>query len=221
MPSRKTPLITQEIYHVFNRGFNKKPIFLTPNDYIRAIKTIRYYQYLNPPIKFSYLNIQTLKRQKHILNQLIQTSIDILAYCFMPNHFHFIIKQTHDHGILKSISKFSNSYSKYFNIIHKKQGPVLQGRFKTVRIKSNEQLLHLSRYIHLNPFISSIVKDINKIEAYTYSSLKEYLSSNSLNICSTNEILSQFKTKKSYLNFIQDNADYQKQLHAIKRIMLE
>lgn len=221
MPSRKIPLITQEIYHVFNRGFNKKPIFFSENDYVRAIKTIQYYQYLTPPIKFSYLNIQTPKRQKKILQQLVQTSVDILAYCFMPNHFHFLIKQTKDNGILHSISKFSNSYSKYFNTIYEKRGPVLEGRFKAVRVTANEQLLHLSRYIHLNPFTSSIIKNINKIQDYPYSSIKEYLSSSRYNLCTTDEVLRQFKTKKAYLEFIQNQADYQKQLHAIKNIMLE
>lgn len=216
MPIRKIPLITEEYYHVYNRGFNHQKIFYSSNDYDRAYKTIQYYQYLTPPIKFSYLNIQTPKQQKAILNQLLQTSINILAYCFMPNHFHFLIKQEKDSGILNSISKFSLSYSKYFNLIHEKQGPVFEGRFKAIRIVSNEQLLHLSRYIHLNSYTASIVKDLNKIRDYPFSSLKEYLSPHSFNLCSTDFILSQFKSPQDYLNFNVDHADYQRQFHLIK-----
>jgi len=221
MPIRKTPLVNQEYYHIYNRGFNHQKIFYSSNDYNRAYKTIQYYQYLTPPIKFSYLNIQTPKQQKTILSQLLQTSINVLAYCFMPNHFHFLIKQEKDNGILNSISKFSNSYSHYFNTINEKQGPVFEGRFKAVSIVSNEQLLHLSRYIHLNPYTASIIKDLNKIKDYPYSSLKEYLSPHSFNLCSTDFILSQFKSPQDYLNFNLDQADYQKQLQAIKKLTLE
>jgi len=216
MPIRKIPLITEEYYHIYNRGFNHQKIFYSSNDYDRAYKTIQYYQYLTTPIKFSYLYIQTPKRQKQIFDQLVQTSIDILAFCFMPNHFHFLVKQVKDKGVHLSISKFSLSYSKYFNLIHEKKGPVFEDRFKAIRIVSNEQLLHLSRYIHLNPYTASIIKDINQLPNYPYSSLKEYLSPHSFNLCSTDFILSQFKSKQEYLNFNLDHADYQKQLHLIK-----
>ncbi|MEA3355292.1 MAG: transposase [Patescibacteria group bacterium] len=221
MPVRKIPLVTNEYYHIFNRGFNKQKIFISPSDYQRVFKTIQYYHFLTPPIKFSYLNIQPLKRQNEILNQLVQTSIDILAFCFMPNHFHFLVKQIKDGGILNSISKFSLSYSKYFNTFHEKNGPVFEGRFKAIRVSSNEQLLHLSRYIHLNPYTASIVKNINQIQNYPYSSLKEYLHPQRFNLSQTSQILKQFKSPQDYLKFIKDHADYQKQLHLIKEISVD
>ncbi|MFH2061980.1 MAG: transposase [Candidatus Beckwithbacteria bacterium] len=221
MPTRKIPLITDEYYHVYNRGFNKNLIFQSPGDYSRAFKTIQYYQFITPSIKFSYLNSRPLEQQKSILGQLVQTTIDILSFCFMPNHFHFLIKQNKDNGILNSIGKFSTSYANYFNILHEKNGPVFEGRFKAVRVSSNEQLLHLSRYIHLNPYTASIVKDINQLQNYPYSSLKEYLHPKRFNLAQTNEILSQFKSPQNYLNFNLDHADYQKQLHLIKEISVD
>ncbi|MFC1627391.1 transposase, partial [Patescibacteria group bacterium] len=130
MPSRKIPLVNQEYYHVFNRGFNKKVIFKNEKDYHRAIETIQYYQFITPSFKFSYLNRITPKQKKKLLDQLVNTQVSILAYCLMPNHFHFLIKQEKNNGILNTISKFSNSYSKYFNTIHEKAGPVFEGRFK-------------------------------------------------------------------------------------------
>ena len=221
MPSRKVPLITDEIYHVYNRGLNKKTIFSSVSDYSKAFETIQYYQYLTPPVKFSYLNIQPPNQRKHILNQLVQTSIEILAFCFMPNHFHFIIKQIKKDGIRQSISKFSNSYAHYSNTIHEKKGPVFEGRFKAIRVSNNEQLLHLSRYIHLNPYTASIIKNLNEIHKYPYSSLKEYLSPKSFNLTSTKLILDQFKSPQDYLNFNLNHADHQKQLHFIKKLTLE
>ena len=218
MPSRKIPLITNEYYHIYNRGFNKQKIFLSPHDYQRAFEAIRYYHFLTPPFKFSYLNKITLNQKKKLLDQLISTQIDILAFCFMPNHFHFLVKQIKDNGILNSISKFSNSYSKYFNLIHEKKGPVFEGRFQAVRITNNEQLLHLSRYIHLNPYTASIVKNIPDLKKFPYSSLKEYLHPHRFNLSQTDEILNQFKNKQEYLSFVNDHADYQKQLHLIKKL---
>lgn len=221
MPIRKIPLVTDEYYHIYNRGFNKQRIFLSSYDYQRAFEVIRYYHFLTPPIKFSYLNLQTQKRQKQILSQLVQTQIDILAFCFMPNHFHFLVKQIKNEGILTSISKFSNSYSRYFNLIHKRKGPVFEGRFQAVRVTNNEQLLHLSRYIHLNPYTASIVNSIRDLQRYPYSSLKEYLHPHRFNLSQTAEILSQFESEKDYLNFINDNADYQKQLHIVKGLSID
>ncbi len=139
----------------------------------------------------------------------------------MPNHFHLLIKQIKDNGILNSLSAFSNSYSKYFNLKHEQEGPVFQGRFQAVRIITNEQFLHVNRYIHLNPYTSSLIKSTKELLNYPYSSLKEYLNPNQKNICETATILDEFKSSLNYQNFILDNADYQKQLHQIKSLLLE
>lgn len=69
----------------------------------------------------------------------------------MPNHFHLLIKQTEQNGISEFVGKFSNSYTKYYNTKHNRVGALLQGQLKAVLIESGEQLIHVSRYIHLNP----------------------------------------------------------------------
>ena len=138
----------------------------------------------------------------------------------MPNHFHLLVKQIKDNNILSSLSSFSNSYSKYFNLKHEQEGPVFQGRFQAVRIITNEQFLHVNRYIHLNPYTSSIIKSIKELNDYPYSSLKEYLHPSQTNICETATILDEFKSRLDYQNFILDQADYQKQLHQIKSLTL-
>lgn len=90
----------------------------------------------------------------------------------MPNHFHLLLQQIRDGGITEFISKLTNSYTRYFNIRNKRIGPLFQGEFKAVHVETDEQLIHLSRYIHLNPIVSYITK---KLESYQWFSYLEYL----------------------------------------------
>ncbi|KKU88207.1 MAG: hypothetical protein UY17_C0001G0020, partial [Candidatus Beckwithbacteria bacterium GW2011_GWC2_47_9] len=96
-------------------------------------------------------------------------------------------------------------------------GPLFQGKFKAVLITSNEQLLHVSRYIHLNPYSSGIVKTIEELKAYSYSSLAKLSTSK----VESRLILDQFKNVAGYYQFVFDNADYQKNLENIKHQILE
>ncbi len=221
MPQRKVPLITGEYYHIYNRGFRKRKIFLSSANYGRAYQTLQYYQLSEPPFKFSHFQLRSLKRQQEILVQLDHTSIEVIAFCFMPNHFHILIKQLENNGINHYISKFSLSYAKYFNTLHEKSGPVFEGRFKAVLVNTNEQLLHLSRYIHLNPYTASIAKTINELKYYPYSSLKEYLHSYRFILSQPQSILDQFESPEDYLKFVTNHADYQKDLHQIKNLTLD
>ena len=76
--------------------------------------------------------------------------MEIICYCLMPNHLHLLLRQLMDGGISKFMSNFANSYTRYFNTKSKRKGPVFEGKFKAKRIETDEQLLHLSRHIHLN-----------------------------------------------------------------------
>ena len=130
----------------------------------------------------------------------------------MPNHFHLLIKQLKDSGITEFMTKLSLSYTKYYNIKYSRVGPLLQGQFKAVTVESDEQLIHLSRYIHLNPLASFLIKDIAK---YEWSSYREYL--NNLNgICTKQEILSFFESLQKYKHFVLDQTEYAQSLELIK-----
>ena len=100
-------------------------------------------------------------------------------------------------------------------------GHLFQGQFKAVKIDSEEQLLHISRYIHLNPYSSAVVKDLNALQKYEWSSLPEYLNKVLFCLCSKKNIIGNFKNKESYKKFVLDNADYQKELENIKHLTLE
>ncbi len=136
----------------------------------------------------------------------------------MPNHFHFLLKQLKEGGITEFLSKLCNSYTKYFNTKYKRVGPLLQGEFKAVLVESDEQLLHLSRYIHLNPLVSYIVKNL---DLYEWSSYEEYINSKSKGVCVKENVLSFFKSPASYKQFVLDQAEYGEKLELIKHQLHE
>ena len=115
------------------------------------------------------------------------------------------------------MSQLSNSYTKYFNIRYKRVGPLLQGAFKAVRIESQEQLIHVSRYIHLNPVVSGLTK---KPEDYLWSSYLEYTQTNNL-FCIPFEILNLFSSREKYTQFVEDQIDYGTTLEFIKHHLVD
>ena len=139
----------------------------------------------------------------------------------MQNHFHFLLKQNVENGISLFLAQFQNSYTRYFNTKNRRQGHLLQGQFKAVRIEDDDQLLHVHRYIHLNPYVSYVVKDIKELEEYKYSSFPEYLNREKNEICDKPIILSHFPTIKQYKKIITDQADYQRELGQIKHLVME
>lgn len=224
MPGRKVILANGEIYHVLNRGVASQPIFLNKRDYQRTFATFSYYQYKNPPLKYSLFIVQSKEKQLKILNRLRENKkllVEMIAFCLMPNHFHFLLKQNITGGIAKFISNFTNSYTRYFNTKNERNGPLLQGKFKAVHIETDEQLLHVARYIHLNPYTSYVLKNINCLEYYPYSSFPEYLGKIPEKICNKEYILSHFKNTEDYKKFIFNQADYQRRLGDIKHIILD
>lgn len=224
MPGRKVPLVNNEIYHILNKGISLQPTFLIKRDYHRALQTIFYYQNQKPPVKYSRFLSLSNKQREIILDNLKKQGlilVEIIAFCLMPNHFHFLLKQITDGGISKFIGNFTNSYTRYFNTKNKREGALFRGKFKAVRIESDEQLLHVSRYIHLNPYSSYVIKTLGELENYSYSSLPEYLQKLPNNFCQKEIILDQFKNINSYKNFVFDQADYQRELENIKHLTLE
>ncbi|MBI4035293.1 MAG: transposase [Candidatus Chisholmbacteria bacterium] len=139
----------------------------------------------------------------------------------MPNHFHLLIRQSLSNGISKFMAKFQNSYTRYFNIRNKRRGALFLNQFKAVRIEDEEQLLHIVRYIHLNPYSAYLVKRIEELESYSWSSLKEYLSQQWSIVSEPGVIWSYYEGVSSFKRFIFDHADYQRQLETIKHLTLE
>ena len=218
MPRRKTLIITGEIYHVFNRSIARQPIFLNKRDYRRAIETIDFYRLQKLPLKFSRFK-HLPEEQKAILLKNSQPQIEILAFCIMPNHVHFLLKAIQEKAISSFMNNFQHSYAKYFNTKNDRTGALFQSMFKAVRIETDEQLLHVSRYIHLNP-VTSFLINIDSLPSYPWCSFKDYIEPGDF-IVSTNQILNYFKSKEEYKEFVLDQADYQRELDKAKHLMLE
>ena len=213
MPIRKVSLVNGEVYHICNKSIAGFKIFNDDKDYKRMMESISFYSAEKVPCKFS-----TYKILKNIEFDPTKRIVDIVAYCIMPTHIHLVLKQSNDNGIEKFVGLISNGYSKYFNIRHKRKGPLWEGRFKNVLMKDDEQLLHLTRYVHLNPVTALLVNDPGD---WKYSSYNEYISAKTSDrgLCNFYELLKIDPV--SYKKFVLDRINYQKQLAIIKEAILE
>lgn len=223
MPTnRKVVFANGEFYHVFNRGVEKRITFTSKYEFLRAVDTLNFYRFGNLSIRYSkYLNLNKEKREellKGLDNKDLQ--IEIIAFCLMNNHFHLLLKQVKDGGVVKFMAKFTNSYTKYFNTKHERVGPLFQGVFKAVHVGSDEQLLHLSRYIHLNP-VAGFVIESERLSSYQWSSYPEYIGLTKTNVTNKGEVLSFFKNPRDYEKFVLNQADYSKQLKEIQHLTFE
>lgn len=222
MPQRLIPFINAHYYHVYNRGVEKRSIFSDERCYERLKNICEYYLYDNPRLKFSKY-IQLTNNLKHEYLEGLKSHeriVTVISYVFMPNHFHFLLRQEIDGGVSEYIRRISDSYTKYFNTRYKRVGPLFQGQFKAVHITSDEQLLHVSRYIHLNPYSNGVVSTFHKLMNYQWSSLNEYTSTKQT-FTDPQQILLSFQTPHNYITFLKDSADYQRNLHIIKRLLIE
>jgi len=153
---RAVPLVSDETYHIYNRGAGKQRIFTAPRDYERFLGLL----YLaNSERSITYRNLW----EKHQGPSLVgifeqnrpsartQGLVDVLAYALMPNHFHLVLKQKKEEGITTFMRKLATGYSMYFNIKYEHSGVLFQGRFKSSHIDSEPYFRYIFSYVHLNP----------------------------------------------------------------------
>ena len=143
---RKNNLSQDSIYHIFNRGTDKRAIFMNSSDYLRFINNLVIFNDTEPATntKQRLLDIQNGTHERVPL-------VDILAFCLMPNHFHLLLKQRGESSITEFMRKLGCGYVNYFNLKHSRSGTLFQGRFKSVLIDNESQFLYIPFYIHLNP----------------------------------------------------------------------
>lgn len=222
MPSRRDIFVNGNIYHIFNKTIDSKNIFLYQNIAELFLNLMRYYRSLKADIRYSYfvkLDDEIKERKEREIQIRKYYKVNILAYCLMPNHFHILLKQTHDKGSIRFMADILNSLTRYFNVANQRKGPIFLPQFKSRMIVSREQLIHVSRYIQLNPYSGGIVKSLEELEKYKYSSLREYLFYQK-GVCDKEVILGNFIHGVSqYRNFIFNHADYQRSLDRLKYVV--
>jgi len=188
MPLKRPELINNEIYHIILRGVGDIDIFKDKDDYFRAIFSIYEFNTTNPVIirerRKARLKEKKLNREQ--FSDSRDLLVNILTFCFMPNHIHLLIKQLKDKGVTNFMRKFGAGYAAYFNKKYARKGHLFQSRFKAVRIKNNEQLKTVFVYIHTNPIsliepkwkdggIKNPKKVIKFLENYKWSSYQDYI----------------------------------------------
>lgn len=223
MPYRKVIFTPDEIYHVYNRSVAKQPIFVKIKDLQRAFELIDYYRFSKTPLRYSHYIRLPLEQRNSYLQQLLSTAnlhVEILAFCIMPNHFHLLLKEKMERGLSTFMRNVQNSYAKYFNTKYNRSGSLFQAMFKSVRIESDEQFLHVNRYIHLNPLTSFLLKNFRELEKYPWTSYIDYIGNRHISFITKKYVLKLLSLEK-FKTFTLDQVNYQKQLAKIKHLTLE
>lgn len=201
-------------YHIYNRGVEKRPIFLDEQDcrvFLRYLKL-----YLSPREELLQLQKENPgARIQRFIPLNMSDDIDLLSFAIMPNHIHLHVKQHIKDGIIKFMRRVSTSYVMYFNRKYERVGVLFQGRYKAVLIETEAYNLHLSRYIHLNP----VRLTQTPVPFLKYSSYEYYLGTKKASWVKPQTILNSFKTAQirdlpdilSYKSFVEEySVDSQK-----------
>lgn len=196
MPSKNIEKIYQDesFYHIYNRGVNKQIIFFDNDDHAVFLNLLKRYLDNNPT-----------KDNKNREYEWLYERLELLAFCLMPNHFHLLIYQHDMEAMKKLMSGLCTAYSRYFNKKYDRVGPVFQSRYKASLILKDNYLLHISRYIHLNP------KNYSEFE---YSSLPYYLGRKNASWVRPDRILNMFDG--DYEKFVRDYNEHKKHIDEIK-----
>lgn len=205
MSTRPHTFITDEYYHIYNRGNSKQLIFLDEQDY-SIFQEILYLMNMEKRITFRDIEESPYSYVRG------QQLVHIGAYCLMPNHFHILLLQKKDKGISKFMLKVSTAYVMYFNKKYTKTGSLFEGTFKSKHIDNDRYLKYIYSYIHLNPIklVKSSWKEdlrlkrkisIQHATHYPFSSIGYYLGreSEQNKILDTSSFPQYFPKKSSFL----------------------
>jgi len=185
-----------EYYHIYNRGVDKRSIFKDGFDLERFFQSLKLFNSVEPIKSLRLVSANANDKNAQSDEKLVE----IICYCLNPNHFHLLLKEINEGGISEFMKRISGGYTWYFNNRHKRSGALFQGRFKSVHVESNEQLLHISAYVNLN-------REAHRISGSTAvkSSWNEYLNKAHDFICEKEIILKQFKSLDKYRKFAESS----------------
>lgn len=197
MPSKNTIkiFVKNGIYHIYNRGVEKRDIFLDKQDYnifLYYLKT-----YLTAPIDQKKLPLN-ISRLGSIFD--LHKNIDLICYVLMPNHFHFLIQQKSEYTITEFMRRLSNAYVKYFNEKYERVGPLFQGRYKAVLLAGGT-VPYLSFYIHTNPIDLPDYSKIKDLKNYIYSSYRDYIDKQNTSWIFRDYILDYFQENNKFISY--------------------
>lgn len=215
---RKVPLATGETYHVFTRSIAGFEVFRSEQCFKRFVQTMIHYNHPRPQQRLSdYLQLSPGVQQKTDNLREEDPLVQIIAFCLMPTHIHLALRQVKDGGISIYMRNVLDSFTRYFNTLQKRRGPLWESKFKNVLVESDEQLLHLTRYIHLNPSSAGLVA---APEDWQYSSYHEYTGKGHVTgLCNWENVLEI--DSLSYRKFVTSRVSYQRALSRIKHLLID
>jgi putative transposase len=178
VPYRKVTFQAGHVYHLYNRGVNRQPIFFCDENWGYLIKRLR----------------------RYFLPELA----DILAYCLMPTHYHLMVLSKTDELSERVMQPFGLSYTKAINRQQGRVGPLFQGPFRAAWVDDDRYLVHLSRYIHMNPVAAGLV---DRPEEWAFSSYRDYIGLRGGTLPTPDPILSQFSSRQAYGAFVASEPD--------------
>ncbi len=183
-------------YHVYNRGHNASKVFVENDDYL-------YFEFLLQRC----FGPKQLKTKDNKLFPWFGDKVSLVAFCLMPNHFHLLLYQgDHTTALSKAMQSLATTYSMYFNRKYGRRGSIFESVFKSCLVANDSYLLHITRYIHLNP------KDHKH---WRYSSYGDYIN-RPRDWVKTNEILTMFDSSKEYEQFMDDYKDLKNEIDDLK-----
>jgi REP element-mobilizing transposase RayT len=213
MPSRNKvkQYLPNSVYHVYNRGVEKRAIFLGSQDYRVFLNSVRDYTLPREEVaEDAVLRYKSMQRLNSRLQSLARIptyagNVRILCFALAPNHFHFLLKQVEVDGMTRFMRSLSTKYSMYFNRKNKRVGSLYQDVYKARRIGTNKDLLETSRYIHRNFFGTSGSPETNP-----WSSLQYYSHKKAPKWIHQSDVMDAFTKSphcskhKTYLDYIKD-----------------
>ena len=237
---RKTKFGKGEIYHVYNRGVEKRDIFLSDGDRWRFLQALYLFNNETGSLNLLY-RLEQEKGKMHfgILRDYMKKEgierkplVRIMADCLKPNHFHLLLEEIQENGISRFMQKLGVGYTKYFNKKYERVGPLFQGAFKAVGVESDEQLLYLIAYINainpgqeLEPELKSVAQNpeqiLEFIENYPWSTHLEYLGKRDSIIINKGVAGELFSTPMQYKNFVMSIIKGKKQIQLSSDVVLD
>ena len=183
MPQRSIELCADEYYHLYNRGNNRERTFYERENYGFFLRRLRKY---------------------------IVPILDVVAYCLMPTHYPLLVLLK-EADLSHRMQLFSISYTKAMNKRYDRIGALFQGAFQAKHVDENNYLVHLSRYIHLNPVMAGLVE---RPEDWEFSSYREYISLRGGTLPKPEIVLSQFPSPEAYREFVESYTPREREIIA-------
>lgn len=211
MPYRWTVFVNDEFYHVYNKTIDNITPFVEHIMVDYFLGLVNYYRFSDITMCYSETcKLEQDQRNNYFLRLKKNNKclVEILSYCIMPNHYHFLVRQKKKNGVSRYIGNIINAFTKHFNNYYERYGPLFIPQFKSKYIDNEEQLIHVSRYIHLNPYKSHIIQKKQDIWTYPLSSAHIYLQGNN-SLVSSQYILGSIYFKsiiQKYKLFVEKNA---------------